>query len=499
MAEPETFNFLGTQAALKDVGWDGPGPSKLWRYNQHYFEDLICIDAVERERWHRRLIHNWIQHNRVGEGVGWDSYPVSLRIVNWIKWTLNGHELDSETSASLAEQIRWLQNRLEIHLGGNHLLSNAKALVFGGLFYDGEEADQWLHKGLKILHREVPEQVLADGGHYERSTMYHALALIDLIDLCNISNLFAASLTQGHVAQLRAWRATSRAMLNWLSSMLHPDGEISFFNDAAMCVAPAPREIIRYYRSVLGNEEENTNRAGLQFFSHSGYVRLTNDHSVLIADVGPVGPNHLPGHAHADTLSFEFSLYGQRVLVNSGTSTYDEGAERLRQRSTSAHNTLVVNGENSSEIWKSFRVARRAFPTVFSVADDGAGTLTIDASHDGYQRLSKPVEHRRVWTLTAHSLTISDTVSGTPESVEVFFHFHPSVRVVEYDGGCSGRLVIKGSHIANWKCDAITSKLEKGSWHPEFGVSIVNSRLRIVPRGAQCSITFDWGIQSKAI
>lgn len=499
MTGPETFKFLGRQATLEEVGWDGPGPSKLWRYNQHYFEDLISINAGQRERGHRILIHHWIQHNKVGEGVGWESYPVSLRIVNWIKWALNGHELDSETSDSLAEQIRWLQNRLEIHLGGNHLVSNAKALVFGGLFYDGKEADQWLQKGLKILQREISEQVLPDGGHYERSTMYHALALIDFIDLCNISNVHAARLTQDHVEQLEVWRATCRLMLNWLSSMSHPDGEISFFNDAAMRVAPAPREIARYYRSVIGHEKEKLNRAGLQFLSHSGYARLTNNNLVLIADIGPVGPDHLPGHAHADTLSFEFSLHGQRVLVNSGTSTYDEGAERLRQRGSAAHNTLVVNGENSSEIWKSFRVARRAYPSVFSVTDDCTGTLTIDASHDGYKRFSKPVEHRRVWTLQSHSLTIYDTIVGAPESVEVYFHFHPSVRVVEYDGVCSGKLVINGNHIANWKCDALTSKLEQGSWHPEFGLSIANSRLRLVPRGTQCTITFDWWTQGKAI
>ena len=81
---------------------------------------------------------------------------------------------------------------------------------------------------------------------------------------------------------------------------------------------------------------------------------------MALLDVAPVGPDYLPGHAHADTLSFELSLFGQRVLVNSGTSQYEAGPERSRQRGTAAHNTVIVDGHDSSEVWAGFRVARRA-------------------------------------------------------------------------------------------------------------------------------------------
>ncbi|MEN9780004.1 MAG: hypothetical protein RL014_1152 [Pseudomonadota bacterium] len=94
----------------------------------------------------------------------------------------------------------------------------------------------------------------------------------------------------------------------------------------------------------------------------SGYVRLDNGPAVALLDVAPVGPDYLPGHAHADTLSFELSVGAQRVLVNSGTSCYGSSAERLRQRGTAAHNTVVVNGQDSSEVWGGFRVARRPLP-----------------------------------------------------------------------------------------------------------------------------------------
>src|SRR5690606_4780416 len=114
--------------------------------------------------------------------------------------------------------------------------------------------------------------------------------------------------------------------------------------------------------------------------------------------MAPVGPDYLPGHAHADTLSFELSLFGQRVLVNSGTSCYGHGSERIRQRGTTAHNTVVVDGADSSEVWSGFRVARRARAINPEVHDHQG--LEASCSHDGYHRLPGRVTHHRRWRLT---------------------------------------------------------------------------------------------------
>src|SRR5262249_13815017 len=145
---------------------------KLWRYNLHYFDDLNAYDAAQRQEWHCSLLSQWVCENTPGFGTGWEPYPTSLRMVNWIKWVLTGNRLPAECIQSLAVQARWLSQRLEIHLLGNHLLANAKALLFAGIFFDGAEADEWLVRGLRILEREVAEQVLPDGGHIERSPMY---------------------------------------------------------------------------------------------------------------------------------------------------------------------------------------------------------------------------------------------------------------------------------------------------------------------------------------
>jgi uncharacterized heparinase superfamily protein len=102
---------------------------------------------------------------------------------------------------SLAVQVRWLRRRLEWHLLSNHLFANAKALMFGGAFFDGPEAGDWREGGLRILAREVPEQVLPDGGHFERSPMYHAILLEDMLDLLNLSRAFPGLLPGAVEAQ----------------------------------------------------------------------------------------------------------------------------------------------------------------------------------------------------------------------------------------------------------------------------------------------------------
>jgi uncharacterized heparinase superfamily protein len=377
---PGEFRFLNETGSLAEHGWDGPAKPKLWRYNQHYFDDLNAEGAAARNAWHPGLIADWLDANPPGQGSGWEPYPTSLRMVNWIKWALAGNPLPPAAVASLALQARWLTRRLEWHLLGNHLFANAKALVFAGCFFDGAEAGGWLDIGLRILEREIPEQILADGGQFELSTMYHALAVEDMLDLVNIAAAF------GRFDEVERWRPSVAPMLSWLLTMSHPDGAIAFFNDAAWGIAP-PNGALLAYASRLGIACGPPS-APICHLPESGYVRMSAGDFVVLADLARIGPDYLPGHAHADTLSFEASFAGQRVFVNSGTSEYGTGTERQRQRGTAAHNTVVVEGRDSSEVWAGFRVGRRARPRNVQVAQY-ADRLHVEASHDGYRYLKQ--------------------------------------------------------------------------------------------------------------
>jgi len=471
MQGPTQFRFLNEERRLEfPDAWNALDVDKLWLYNLHYFDDLNARDSEARSAWHHALILRWITENPPARGNGWESYPLSLRIVNWIKWALAGNELSHLCIHSLAVQIRHLRRRLEFHLLGNHLFENGKALVFAGLFFTGGEATEWLRVGAELLERQIQEQVLTDGGHFELSPMYHSLILEGLLDLVN---LYSAFQMEAPVS----WRDAAKRMFDWLRVMCHPDGRIAFFNDASFGIAPDIAELERYAASLgfapLGAV------SGSRLLEASGYCRLELNGAVMIADVAAIGPDYLPGHAHADSLSFEFSLRGQRVLVNSGTSVYGVGTERLRQRGTAAHNTVRLDGVDSSEVWSGFRVARRAHVRLERF-DTRAGVVLLRAVHDGYQRLDGSPVHRRSWILGEHELEVEDVVEGAGHHlVEVFFHFHPDIRL----NAAGPQVFSVTSNIGHLALDLHVDErmrwaVEPGSWHPEFGVSEANVCLR---------------------
>jgi len=169
---PNRFKFLNHAGSVPDpADWNSETQDKLWLYNLHYFDDLNAVNAQSRHAWHRVLVDRWIGEHPPAGGNGWEPYPAALRIVNWIKWALAGAGMKADWHHSLAVQTRWLAKRLEHHLMGNHLFANAKALVFAGCYFSGHEADAWLETGLAILETEIDEQLLGDGGHFERSPM----------------------------------------------------------------------------------------------------------------------------------------------------------------------------------------------------------------------------------------------------------------------------------------------------------------------------------------
>jgi len=471
--------------------WDDRSQPKLLRYNLHYFDDLNAVDPRARATWHRTLIARWIRENPPAKGIGWDSYPTSLRIVNWIKGALatGPHDealLDAAAVHSLAVQARWLGRRLETHLLGNHLWANAKALAFAGIYFDGPEASRWLDTARSLIDRELEEQILDDGGHFERSPMYHAIVLEDVLDLINLAREFPGGLPAATCLRLEQ---TAGRMIKWLQVMTHPDGRISFFNDAAFGIAPPYADLARYCR-VLGLEAGAAALAAIEPLAASGFVRLQNDRAVVICDVGAIGPDYLPAHAHADTLSFELSVDGRRVLVNSGCSTYDVGSERERQRSTAAHNAVVVDGESSSEMWGSFSVARRARASGVAWGSTGASSW-VKASHDGYQRLPGRVTHERKWTLESSGLLVDDSLAGKFGSASARWHLHPDVAVTESADRHIRLRSSSGSDVLMSSGSGHTG-LEAATWHPEFGLAIASTVL-VTPVGTQSTaVHFSW-------
>lgn len=482
--KPWHFSFLNEARQCQFPGdWNNGSLEKLWLYNLHYFDDLCCHGAADRKEWHGQYIQQWLQDNPPGHGNGWEPYPLSLRIVNWIKWSLAGNTIEGMYQ-SLAVQTRFLLKRLEYHLLGNHLFTNGKALIFAGLFFSGDEAERWLRKGMEIITGEVKEQVLADGGHFERSPMYHAIILEDLLDLINIIQSYNFTIPS-------SWTTTVKKMNDWLQGMSHPDDDIVLFNDAALGIAAKPQEIFVYSKR-LHLPISKSSKASLHHFKETGYVVWRDKEIAAYLDVAPIGPDYLPGHAHADTLNFELSLFGTRVIVDSGTSCYGVSSERLRQRGTAAHNTVMINSKNSSEVWSGFRVARRAKPFNLEITNSKEATTTISCCHTGYQRLSGRPTHCRKWQFKDRSILITDTIAGTYREAIGRFHFHPDTEITINENGKSGLLTVNMENKVHWQVHGGNVTLVKTTYHPGFGVNTPIQCMEIMFNRAECSFQMRW-------
>jgi uncharacterized heparinase superfamily protein len=417
-----TFTHLNEQRALgADVAWDPDGASHLWLFHHHYWEWAWTLaghpDREQARAVFARQWRSWREHATYGRLHAWAAYPASLRawvLVNVFAPLVAGTDLESTVVDDVARHAGFLEHSLELDVGGNHVIKNLKGLVGCAVFL-GDDRLRTL--ALDHLRTELDRQVLADGGHYELSPSYHCQVLADLIDVDGL--LIAA----GHRSLPELADAIGR-MQTWLGAMRLPDGTLPPFNDAE----PVPVERIELL------EPADPPTGTLTVLADSGYVVVRRGPFHLVADVGQPGPADLPGHIHADCLSFELAVHGRRLVVDTGTSEYGSGPRRQYERSTAAHSTVEVDGHDQTEVYGAFRAGRRAHATLERADDDGT-RVVVTASHDGYRHLPDRPVHRRTWTVTADAVTLTDAIlGGDRRPHEVRARLHVAAPVVDHLG-----------------------------------------------------------------
>ena len=456
------FRFLNKTIELKfPVGWHQSNIPLLWLYNLHYFEGLLGKNTTESLK--ESLVDQWIRDNSSSMGVAWDPYPLSLRICNWIKWFWERRsEASPSQLSSLFQQVRFLERTLEYHLLGNHLLENAKALIFAGYFFGGKLGDRWLALGVKILNHELREQILDDGGHFELSPMYHSLMLELVLDILQLSKEESAP----HILAAESTYLTQTAisMNRWLAYMCHSDGEIAYFNDSVLGAAETPRGLVNRTNKIIGSDFAEQ-LDSIKYLNATGYIRLSNKNAVVFFDVAEVGASYLAGHGHADALALEVSLFRQRLFVNIGTSEYGNGVRRYYERSTAAHSTVEIEGQNSSEIWSGFRVGRRSRVQNVSFFD----SCSVSAEHDGYRYIAGSPVHQRTVSLFDEAFTVEDNVDAGNVSYLTRFHMHPDVRLILSDSKDCGYFIFTDGIKVAWKSEADDVSIEANYYAESFG------------------------------
>jgi uncharacterized heparinase superfamily protein len=427
--EPLRFRFIGLERDFRSRGvdWACADMPRLWRYNLHYFDWML--DPRRAPESTLRLTHDWLLHNPPGTPDTWDPYVLSLRVVNWVKYALSTPVPLTREAAwleSLWSQSAWLHGNLEHHILANHLFKNLKALLFASAFFDDAQASRWRRTGERLLGEQLIEQTLADGGHFERSPMYHAIFTEDLLDLLALERALPGSLAPESITRLTEKAA---ACLAFLADMVHPDGEISLFNDSAVGIAAAPARLFAYGTRLLGPGAPAARPVNaLVQRADSGYFGWQGTRDAWLIDCGPISVDYQPGHAHCDLLSYELSFDDHRIVVDRGVFDYESGRRRQQARCTSGHNTVMVDGHEQSEIWGVFRVGRRARPLLARLQQTGE-EVRFEGAHDGYRHLAGEVLHRRTARYVIHGrLEVTDTLTGGgSHTMDNFIHLAPGL------------------------------------------------------------------------
>ena len=282
------FSFLGTESAF--LGWNDESFGKLWSYNLNYM-DYLHQETISFEQavcWIDKFVDE-IEGNR----NGLEPYPIALRGINWIKFLSKYHpyilaENKRKWDSSLYAQYQILLDNLEYHLLGNHLLEDAFSLLWAGLYFKDEPIYQ---KAKGLLLRELEEQLLPDGAHYEQSPMYHCILLDRLLDCYNVSvNNLRFIGQEGLNERLRE---KAGGMLGHLASVVYKDNTIPLLNDSAEGIAPSPTQLFAYAKRLDMDWEKLPMGA-------CGYRKLMAGHWEAIVDVGDIRASYQPGHSHAD-------------------------------------------------------------------------------------------------------------------------------------------------------------------------------------------------------
>ena len=464
------------------------GDAKVtWELNRH--QHLVTLAKAYRFTGEGRFLgelvaqwYHWQRTNPYPLGINWAStLEVAFRSLSWL-WVMHlvgdCQEVPTPFRPDLERALffnaRYIERYLSTYFSPNtHLLGEGVALFFLGLLLPANRrTERWQRRGWEIVLTAAERQVLADGMHFERSTYYHVYAL----DFFLHARMLAAA---NGIAIPSDLDIAMRKMLDALYLLMLSGGGCCWGDDDGGRLfdrARNQREHLldplatgavlfgaAHYKSLVREPPEETlwllGAGGLTSFDRlaaqsepAGSGRLPVSGLYCLAGQSPVLEQltveassesaNGGGHAHADALSLQLTLDGERFLVDPGTCAYvSDGPERSRFRGTAAHNTLRV--DNCEQGVEGGPFPWRSLPAVEVTRwVSGEWFDLFSARHTGYERLADPVvHHRTVLSRKGRLCFVVDVATGhETHELELAWHLDPQLHVARQEHG----LLVKG-------------------------------------------------------
>jgi Heparinase II/III-like protein/Heparinase II/III N-terminus len=509
------------------VGHDGSDVKAPWELSRLQWSPVVAKayvltgDEKYREAL-RSLLTDWIFANPLGKGVNWTvAMEAALRGISLclsmdLLWPFSHEEkpwLDQLT-ASLWQHLRFIEAHSEFSflVRSNHYLSNIVGLTTLSAYLRGPGMRRRLGKNARAVQREILLQTYADGGDGEASTGYHAL----------VAQMFLHSL----VVQRRMGVATAlefetrlRLMFEWINSLADDawklphlgdcdNGRVELlFDDIEQRTLPAGERHSLCVGSLMGlashllplgssghgqdavwfgqttDAGPGTREKPRTLLPDSGLAVLRAGQASIVFCAMPNGLHGKGSHTHCDKLSLVFRLGADEVFCDSGSRCYTRSVEfRNQDRSTRAHNTLMVGGADQNSLSSDPRLLFRCGNEAAVSPISSDGDRIVRASHQGYSRMG--VEHNRTIQLGEWFLLVIDEVRGAGEHLlDLQYLLGPGWRASsEMMSGKTVSCVITGPRTLTLECESESSlmmSLTPAEISREYGATIPVSSIRI--------------------
>ena len=270
-------------------------------------------------------------------------------------------------------------------MSNNWLTSETRALYNAGvLFPEFAASGEWKSVAADRMWDELNKQLYPDGAHWELATGYGAGVLGQFRDVYRLAQLNDEPLPDGYLERLEAsYDYFLYSSVNARMPAFGDSGRGDVQRILRWGAENFPERADFRWMASGGEEGERPTALTSEFPWAGQYVMRSGwdpEDRFMIIDAGPYGT----GHQHEDKLSFELWAYGDHLVIDPGSYTYNyDSPWRHFMVSSLSHNTVAVDhmGQNRRGL-RELYVTEEPLENWFNAAD---GLVSFRGTYDsGY-------------------------------------------------------------------------------------------------------------------
>lgn len=476
---------------LKYKNRDDIGDARInWQLNRHHQFTILAKNyyLTKNDKYLNELVlllDDYNSKNPFLFGISWTNVmEIAIRCINWIYTYYFIYKTDQHNIIlkKLESGINNMSNYVYRHISkyssaNNHRVIELCCVLMTAILSNNNDLSNSIFTKLSY---ELKHQTHNDGVNKEQSLHYQTFFLEAMC--------LSAILLKKNNYNIDCWKSSVNNISRYIIDCLDESGQAIEFGDndegfiirlgketnyykyvvnMACKIFNIPYSV--YYSSetlaiLLGQKDyvQNYRYKKISSYKDGGITLIRNNKLLIGIDHGPLGFNPLAAHGHADSLSFQIIINGEKLLIDPGTYIYHINRnKRDYYRSTINHNTVCINNSNQSEIQGAFLWGKKAKTELLSIDSDNS-TISLLAKHDGY---NKPVY--RKFNYNNEILTIYDEIGNRNGIAN--FNFGPKCLLSIYNNTVNIKLNDK-IYTITFMGNSLNINKKSKTFSPQYGL-----------------------------